>query len=66
MWDVRDRSLPATLTGHTDYAHSVAFPPDGNTLSTSGDDGTVRLWDTDAFNDPATQPTKPARSRAGP
>ncbi len=42
------------LAGHTDSAQSVAFTPDGNTLTTSSDDGTVRLWDTDAFNDLAT------------
>ncbi|MFF4139279.1 WD40 repeat domain-containing protein [Streptomyces mirabilis] len=48
------RRLTATLAGHTDSAQSVAFTPDGNTLTTSSDDGTVRLWGTDAFNDLAT------------
>jgi WD40 repeat protein len=32
-----------TLTGHT-YIHSVAFIPDGQTLTSSGDDWTIKLW----------------------
>ncbi|MFI6085762.1 WD40 repeat domain-containing protein [Streptomyces sp. NPDC051217] len=45
---------------------SALFAPDGNTLTTSSDDGTVRLWDTDAFMTSPPSPTRPARSRAGP
>ena len=41
------------LHRHTGIPRSALFAPDGNTLTTS-DDGTVRLWDTDAFNDLAT------------
>ncbi len=35
----------ATLTGHTDRVHSIAFTRDGSTLVTGSYDGTVRLWD---------------------
>jgi WD40 repeat protein len=39
------RSGIASLTGHTDRVHAVAFSPDGHTLLTGSYDGTARLWD---------------------
>jgi WD40 repeat protein len=35
----------ASLTGHTDRVHAVAFSPDGHTLLSGSYDGTARLWD---------------------
>jgi THO complex subunit 6 len=48
MYDLETRQLVTTLTGHTDYVHSVASGQgegDTNTLVSGGEDGTVRLWD---------------------
>src|SRR5262249_51778640 len=34
-----------TLTGHTEWIHSIAFSPDGNTLASGAQDKAIILWD---------------------
>ena len=45
IWDP-ERGVPIrTLTGHAGRTWVVLYSPEGGTLATWGDDGTVRLWD---------------------
>jgi eukaryotic-like serine/threonine-protein kinase len=44
IWDLRTRSLLASLRGHQNAIGAVSFSPDGTRIASSSSDGTVRLW----------------------
>jgi len=44
--DLVTSNAVAVLTAHKGRILSAAFSPDGTHLTTTGDDGTMRLWDT--------------------
>ncbi|MCX4777956.1 hypothetical protein [Streptomyces sp. NBC_01264] len=46
LWEVNGTATPTVLTGHANPVPAVAFSPDGATLSTGGNDFTIRQWDT--------------------
>ena len=39
-----------TLKGHTAKINTVVFTPDGKTLASGSEDGTIRIWDTSTGN----------------
>ncbi len=44
LWDVEHRDERATLRGHEQWVEKAIFSPDGKTIASSSDDGTIRFW----------------------
>ena len=44
LWDAKTGQPKATLRRHTGYVYSVAFSPDGGTIASGSESGTIILW----------------------
>ena len=44
LWNIPENRLEYQFAGHADYITDMAFSPDGGTLASSSDDGTIILW----------------------
>ena len=49
LWSVESGTDIASLTGHSGWVYGTAFSPNGRTLVSSGDDGTVRLQNIETY-----------------
>ena len=47
LWKIPSGRILTTLAGHTSTVRVLRFSPDSKTLASSGDDGTILLWDLD-------------------
>ena len=47
LWDVESGDKLTTLDGHSEPIETLVFSPDGKTLVSTGQDGTILLWDWD-------------------
>jgi WD40 repeat protein len=61
LCDPATGQVRATFCGHTKEINDLAFSPDGKTLASASDDGTVKLWDVSAHLGRAAEPVTPLR-----
>lgn len=56
LWSLETRKQNL-LAGHSSYVWGVSWSPDGRQLASASQDGTLRLWDTEAYTQTAVLAT---------
>ncbi|MEZ2228857.1 MAG: WD40 repeat domain-containing protein [Microcoleus sp.] len=44
LWNLKTGQENRTLTGHSNKVNSVSFSPDGNTLVSGSNGGSIKIW----------------------
>ncbi len=54
LWDLNNKKVLASLSGHSQAVKSVAFSPDGKILASASDDKTIKLWQVETLEEICT------------
>ncbi|MDZ8257189.1 serine/threonine-protein kinase [Nostoc sp. ChiQUE01b] len=54
LWDLNNKKVLASLSGHSQAVKSVTFSPDGQILATASDDKTIKLWEIETLKEICT------------
>ena len=57
FWDAESGKEQFALSGHTMQVESLSFAPNGRSLASAGQDGTVRIWDIERRRDASFRAT---------
>ncbi len=61
LWAIPFEKSHAILKGHTARINAIVLTPDGKTLASGSDDGTIRIWDTSTGNQLLSIPSDKTR-----